>query len=102
MQPCELAEHLVLSTRDGLAPGDDGWWDDSWAMIQPWGFRVEDIRLPLMLWHGRQDQFVPFQHGQWLAARIPGIEAHLSDEDGHLTLIQRRIPEVHEWLLKHF
>ena len=33
------------------------------------------------------------------AARIPGIEARLLDHDGHLTLVQSRIGEVHEWLL---
>lgn len=98
----ELAEHLVISTREGLAPGDQGWWDDSWAMVHPWDFNVEEIRVPLLLWHGRQDQFVPFQHGEWLAAHIPTVEARLSDEDGHLTLIQRRIPQVHDWLLAHF
>lgn len=98
----ELAEHLVTSTREGLAPGDQGWWDDSWAMIHAWGFGLDEIRVPLLVWHGRQDQFVPFQHGEWLAAHIPAVEAHLTDDDGHLTLIQRRIPQVHRWLLDHF
>jgi pimeloyl-ACP methyl ester carboxylesterase len=98
----ELAEHMSRNTKDGLAPGIQGWWDDGWAHIQPWGFEVEAIRLPVMLWHGRQDRFVPFGHGEWLAKRIPGVEPHLTDEDGHLTLIQRRIPAVHAWLLEHF
>src|ERR1700682_2948387 len=98
----ELAEHLTQSGKDGLAPGIEGWWDDGWAMLQPWGFDVRAIDVPMMLWHGRHDKFVPFQHGEWLAHAIPGVDAHLTEEDGHLTLIQRRIPVVHTWLLEHF
>jgi pimeloyl-ACP methyl ester carboxylesterase len=56
----------------------------------------------VQLWHGRHDRFVPFQHGEWLAAKIPGVEAHLTEEDGHLTLLQNRVGQVHAWLLEHF
>jgi pimeloyl-ACP methyl ester carboxylesterase len=55
----------------------------------------------VQVWHGAQDQFVPYQHGQWLAQHIPGVEPHLSSEEGHLTLAINRVPEIHEWLLRH-
>lgn len=98
----DLARHLFTNMHYGLAPGGEGWWDDGIAHLQAWGFNVEEIRVPVQLWHGRHDQFVPFQHGEWLASRIPGVDSHLTSVDGHLTLMQQRIPELHAWLLEHF
>ena len=75
-----------------------GWWEDGVAHAGRWGFELSDIRIPVLLMHGRQDQFVPFGHGQWLAARIPGVDARLQDDDGHLRLETNRLGEVHAWL----
>ena len=94
----EFAEYLAWTGREGLAPGAQGWWDDGEAFSRPWGFELSTIEVPVLLLHGRQDQFVPFGHGRWLAERIPGVDARLLDDDGHLTLLTERIGEVHAWL----
>lgn len=94
----DFAEWLSISLADGLATGDEGWWEDSVAHLSAWGFYLGTIRIPVQVWHGRHDRFVPYQHGAWLAEHIAGCEAHLSDSDGHLTLLANRIPEVHRWL----
>ena len=94
----DFAEYLAWTGHEGLAPGSQGWWDDGEAFASQWGFDLSAIRVPVLLLHGREDQFVPFGHGKWLAARIPGVEARLLDEDGHLTLLTNRIGEVHAWL----
>jgi pimeloyl-ACP methyl ester carboxylesterase len=98
----EFAAWLLRAEQGGLAPGDQGWWDDGSALLAPWGFDPDSVRVPVKLWHGRQDRFVPFQHGQWLADHIPGAESALNDADGHLTLVLDRIGEVHDWLRSHF
>ena len=97
----EVATELLAAFQSGLAPGDEGWWEDNIAEMEPWGFDLADIQTPVQLWHGAQDRFVPFQHGQWLAAHIPGVDAHLTETDGHITLTVNRVPAVHEWLLQH-
>ena len=96
----ELAQYLVDCARSGLAPGAEGWWEDDVAFMEPWGFELGSIRTPVLLHHGRQDRFVPFAHGEWLAGQIPGVQAELTDDDGHLTLTERHLEQIHAWLLE--
>jgi pimeloyl-ACP methyl ester carboxylesterase len=94
----ELAEFTVRTNHEAIAPGSQGWWDDSYGLIRPWGCDLADISVPVLLLHGRQDKFIPVTHAQWLAAHIPGVEARLLEDDGHLTLQAHRVSEVHSWL----
>ena len=98
----ELAAYLAWTGHEGLAPGSEGWWEDGLALAGAWGFDLAGISIPVLLLHGREDMFVPFGHGEWLAAHIPGVEARLLRQDGHLTLLQNRVGEVHAWLAAHF
>jgi pimeloyl-ACP methyl ester carboxylesterase len=96
-----FAEYMLECDRHGLAASVDGWIDDDFAFVEPWGFAVADIATPVLLLHGDDDRFVPVSHGHWLAARIPGVDARIDSGDGHLTLFERRMREVNAWLLSH-
>jgi pimeloyl-ACP methyl ester carboxylesterase len=96
-----FAEYLLDADRHGLEAGVDGWLDDDLAFDAAWGFDVASINRPVLLLHGVDDRFVPVSHGHWLAARIPGVDARIEPSDGHLTLTERRLGEVNEWLLAH-
>jgi len=98
----ELVDYVMASEREGQRAGLAGGRDDSLAELASWGFDLSDVRIPLQLWHGRHDQFVPFSQGQWLAAHVPGAEIHFESEEGHVSLFERRVPDVHEWLASHF
>jgi pimeloyl-ACP methyl ester carboxylesterase len=92
---------MVEATRHGLERGVDGWLDDDVAFVQPWGFELDRIARPLLIVHGDDDLFVPVAHARWLARRIAGAETWIDAADGHLTLFERRVREVNEWLLQH-
>jgi pimeloyl-ACP methyl ester carboxylesterase len=98
----EVAEWLYAVMAEGAAKRVEGFRDDNLACVRPWGFDPADIRAPVLLLQGVQDLMVPPTHGRWLAARIPGVEAEISDAEGHITLFVGRIPEVHAWLLERF
>ena len=85
----EFADYLAASFRAAVASGVAGWRDDDLAFAADWGFTMADVGTgaPVAIWQGDQDMMVPFSHGQWLAASIPGAGAHLLPGEGHLTLV---------------
>ena len=94
----ELAAFLLESTTAGLEPGVDGWVDDDFAFLAPWGFDVEAIRVPVLVWQGGQDLMVPTDHARWLRQHVAGAEGGVLEDEGHLTLFADRVGDVHEWL----
>jgi pimeloyl-ACP methyl ester carboxylesterase len=78
----EMAGYLTYCDHEGLAPGSQGWGNDACAHLRPWGFQLSDISVPVLVLHGRQDKFVPFEHGQWLAVHIPGPKPGCSTTTG--------------------
>jgi pimeloyl-ACP methyl ester carboxylesterase len=98
----ERAAHVKLSFEHALAQGIAGWRDDDLAFTKPWGFELAEIRVPTLLWQGAQDLMVPVGHARWLSERIPGVEAHISEEDGHLSIVVGRLGEIYDWLAERF
>jgi pimeloyl-ACP methyl ester carboxylesterase len=49
-----------------------------------WGFRLEDITVPVQVWQGNADVNVPVAHAERLAAAIPGAILHIAPDEGHL------------------
>jgi pimeloyl-ACP methyl ester carboxylesterase len=82
----EWAEDESFGLRRALEHGFDGWVDDDLAFVQPWGFDLASIRVPVHIWQGELDRLVPWAHGQWLAAHIPGARFTLAPGEGHFSL----------------
>jgi pimeloyl-ACP methyl ester carboxylesterase len=90
-----FAETMASMLRRALSTGIDGWLDDDLAFVKPWGFDLDAIRVPVSIWQGAHDRMVPFSHGEWLAANVPGARAHLYDDEGHISLVQQ-LPRIVE------
>lgn len=98
----ELLDFLIRQGREGLLPGHEGMRDDNLSDILPWGFELSQIRVPVQVWHGDHDRFVPVTHGAWLGARIPNADVHLERDEGHLSMFVRRVPVAQSWLAGRF
>jgi pimeloyl-ACP methyl ester carboxylesterase len=82
----EFADYIASAFRAALAGGIDGWLEDDLAFASDWGFQL-GAGAPVAVWQGDQDMMVPFEHGEWLAAHLPGARTHLIPGAGHLSLI---------------
>jgi pimeloyl-ACP methyl ester carboxylesterase len=106
----EFADHVAAALRASMNSGIAGWRDDDLAFVKDWGFSLgwepaggtpaaAAVPAPVAIWQGDQDKMVPFAHGQWLAARIPGARAHLLPGEGHLSLTVSSIDRILDDLL---
>ena len=95
----ELGEYMLASIRGAIGESVDGWVEDDLAFLAPWGFELQEIAVPVALWHGEQDLFVPVAHGRWLADNLPGAEVRIEPDHGHLSLTGR-VPDAHAWLVE--
>ncbi len=101
----EFANHVAASLRAALNTGIAGWRDDDLAFVKDWGFSFDGESpndppaAPVAIWQGDQDKMVPFAHGQWLAANIPGARAHLLPGEGHLSLTVSSLDRILDDLL---
>ena len=58
-------------TAEAFAQGGRGVAVDSMIQYSDWGFRLADVRGKIQLFHGTEDQLVPFEFGRHIADNAP-------------------------------
>lgn len=59
-------------------------------------FALNDVRVPVELWHGRDDTVVPSRHGERLAGALPHCAARFLPDEGHFSTPVKAIAGVLE------
>ncbi len=95
----DLAEYIAESMRRSVLHGVGGWRDDDLAFARPWGFAVDTMAVPVVVWQGGEDRMVPLAHGQWLAQNVCGARDRVLDNEGHVSLVVQ-LPRILEDLAR--
>ena len=94
LQPCDeeslrdsaAFEAVFESQRRAWRKSAEGVMADAQIYAQPWGFPIEEVRVPVRLWHGKQDRAFSVRLAEEIANRLPNCEARFVDGAGHYSL----------------
>src|SRR6478736_662330 len=87
-------EAIFESQRRAWRASADGVVADAQIYAQPWGFAIEDVRVPVRLWHGKQDRAFSVHLAEEVANRLPNCHARFVDDAGHYSLPIRHMREI--------
>lgn len=78
---------FLAGGRRAALTGVAGLRDDELAFVRPWGFAVEDVAVPLAIFHGTEDRMVPVAHARWIASRARHATLEVLEGEGHLSIL---------------
>jgi pimeloyl-ACP methyl ester carboxylesterase len=81
-----VREACILSEMEAFRPGLRGFAWDARLLTRPWGFPLEGIRVPVLLWHGSADNTTPIPMARYVASRVPAAKPYFYPGEAHLML----------------
>jgi len=82
----EILSTLNANAREAFRQQGLGTVPDLQIYLAPWGFALEEIEQPLVLWHGTADRTVPRPLVDYLVAHLPDCTLRLVEGEGHFSL----------------
>lgn len=102
LRPCDAAslrddaafEAIFESQRRAWRGSAEGVLADARIYAEPWGFALEDVRVPVRLWHGIEDRAFAVRLAEEIANRFPNCNPRFIQNEGHYSLPIRHMPEI--------
>jgi pimeloyl-ACP methyl ester carboxylesterase len=89
MKDPELRAALEAEAPESYRQGSRAIADEAILFAKPWGFRMEDVTVPVLLWHGSEDRNAPLAMAKEMERRIPHCTATYYEGEGHLYFFKR-------------
>src|SRR5205809_6977249 len=107
LRPCDAAslrdaatfEAIIESQRRAWRGSVEGVLADARIYAEPWGFAIEDVSVPVRLWHGIEDRAFAVRLAKEIANRFPNCKARFIQNEGHYSLPIRHMREILEDLI---
>jgi pimeloyl-ACP methyl ester carboxylesterase len=80
--------------REATRQGMRGAFHESLLTVTEPGFLLQEIQMPVLLWHGEADQNIPVEMARAMASIVPQCEARFYPDEGHLSLFKKHAEEI--------
>src|SRR3989454_2250762 len=94
LQDAAAFEAIFESQRRAWRGSAEGVMADAQIYAQPWGFRIEEVRVPVRLWHGNEDRAFSVRLAGEIARQLPNCKARFVDCAGPYSLPIRHMCEI--------
>jgi pimeloyl-ACP methyl ester carboxylesterase len=82
------------SARQAWRVSASGIMADAEIYAMPWGFSLEDVSVPVRLWHGTRDRTFSYRLAQQVGARLPNCKVRIVENAGHFSLPIRQMHDI--------
>jgi len=86
LEDVQRKDAFAETFREAVRQGAEAMAPQFVAQVAPWGFRLEDITIPLHVWAGAHDGVTPPDRMRLVAEKIPGVTFTVWDDVGHAGL----------------
>lgn len=90
----EFQQGFIRMVREATRQGIRGAFHESLLSVTDYGFRLQEIEAPVLLWHGEADQNIPVEMARFVATAVPKCKAKFYPEEGHLSLFKKYAEEI--------
>lgn len=97
-QPGKL-EALNQAIQEAMRQGTKGAEWDLRLYVREWDFRLDEIQIPLKLFHGEEDQNAPIALVRKMVAQIPNAQLTTFKHEAHLSTFHNHIDELAQALV---
>ena len=92
-------DHALAFVREALRQGAAGCVQDYRIFGDPWGFSLEEVRVPVQIWEGGDDRTGPPGYRTFLKQHIAHATVTVVPGEGHLSLLSHQAPAIFAALL---
>jgi|TARA_B100001540_G_scaffold74175_1_gene67018 pimeloyl-ACP methyl ester carboxylesterase len=90
----DAQDFVAASAVEGVRQGSGPLLEEIGIYSRSWGFKLEDLNVPVSLFQGEVDIDVPASMARHQASLIPDCEINLYPNDGHFSLLVNHIDEI--------